>query len=558
MTSKLLILITVVGIVSYGCSSVDAPEVEQGNVSLRFVRGEAENPVIKDGKGQTPLELALPIADSILVDVYPPGGGTRETGKGVGIPGGTDTVSLDLTVIAENDKRVAVRLFAGGALLYFGVDEDVDVVPNKNTSVSIQAVPFTIGTISAAPVSNPPGLWGGEPFSMWWPPVQGATSYHVEGSLLSDFSLIAWDTTATDTLLAGMLPAGEYYFRVTARNVYAESEWSTTQIHIGGAPQVTGISPTEVLRGFAQDFEVYGSDLHHYSTQVSVFGQTCTINGASPTRLQVTVTPAARAFSDFVTVSNSPGGTDYSGVSADLLKIRAIAYVMADLSSGDLGTAAYYEALIESYGADIRDSAVFVMPYTMIGGGFFDDLSIFDVIVVGHDTGSDETDWGGGGVQGAVRSAMIQSSGAAVLGIGTGGAAYFQTIGLNIGIKSCTWDVGDGIWVVNSAAAIFSNPNAIVVPPSRLLDLYDAVVGPVRIGAVSPPNGVTRFGAWGPLSTEYSLCDEPALGAGLDRNSNLLWGFEGDPDDLTPLGFAVFQNAVVYVFDDGTKDVVGP
>ena len=113
----------------YGCSLVDSPEVTQGRVNLTLVRG-AEAEARGDGKVPEPLQQALGIADSIYVGVYPPGnGGVQEVGEGVVIPPSQERVSVGLTVIAEENKRVAVRLFAGGSLVYFGVDEDVMFCP---------------------------------------------------------------------------------------------------------------------------------------------------------------------------------------------------------------------------------------------------------------------------------------------------------------------------------------------------------------------------------------------------------------------------------------------
>jgi hypothetical protein len=521
-----------------------------------LVRG-TEDDVGGDGKNPETLQLALGGADSIYVGVYPPGtGGALEVGTGVVIPPPQDTVSINLTVIAEENKRVAVSLYAGGSLVYFGVDEDVDVVTNQNTQVSIHAAQFEMGTISVAPELNPPSLWHDEAFVMSWPVVAGATGYHIEISSSPDFrSPLEHNAFVAGTSANHSLEAGNYYLRVAARNTYTKSEYSTAQIHVGGAPVVSSISLQEVLRGFEYPFDIYGADLHHHSVKVSVFGQTCTITDVSPTRLQVRVIPPATAFSDVVTVRHE--GLGLEGLSDEPLKVQTIAYIMADASSGDLGSASVYKAMIDSYGSHTQNSTSIILPYTMIGG-VFDDLSIFDVIVVGHDTGTDAADWGGGGALGASRADNIRTSGAAVLGIGTGGAAYFQAIGLDIGIGSCVWDANDAVFVVDPTARIFTEPVRIAIPVDGTLVLYNAVSGPMRLGVNDPPNGVNRYGSWDKDAKEFPFVDQPAVGTGPGTLNNFLWGFEGRPDDLTKVGSDIFHNVVVFVFDDGTKDVVGP
>lgn len=536
-----------VGLLLGGCSLVDSPETGEGMVSLRFVRQNTA-PDIGGPKDADPLARALAIADSIRVDVYPPGtGGTPETGMGAPIPALADTVKLDLTVIAEANKRVAVRLFTGGVLEYWGANEDVDVQPNQNTQVSILAVSFTMSPLAVSPTR----LWDDEPFTVFWPSVAGATGYHIQASTTPDFSSIAFETFVADTFATDSVPAGNYYLRVAARNVYAESAWNGTQVHVGGAPVISGLSRVEMLRGYPQSFDVYGSDLDHASTQVSVFGQNCTIDAVSPTQLSVTVTPGARAFSDNVTVSNNFG----SGASSALLKIQAIAYVMGDASSGDATAANTYKAMIDAYGANTRESTVVIVPYTYIGL-LIDDMSIFDVIVIGHDTGTDDSDWGGGGVVGAQRAGLIRSSGAAVMGIGIGGAAYFQMVGLQIGIKSCKVDLSRQIYVVDPSSAIYQTPNTVTSVPGVLQIYQTILISPTRLGVDSPGNGITQIGAWTATAKEWAFCDEPTVGAGTDPHSNFLWGFEGDPSNLTAAsGLPLFHNVVAFLFSDGTKDV---
>ncbi len=546
MTSRIIVSAVIVVALSYGCSLVDTPAPTQGSVNLRFVRGEASSVPSGDGKENDALALALAVSDSIQVNVYAPGSGTiPETSKGLYFAAGTDTIQLSITVAAEQNKRVSVELYEAGKMMFFGVNEDVDVPAGQNTRVSIQAVSFSMGDL----VVNPPGaLWEGDAFAMSWPSIPASVRYHIQESPFPDFSLIAWDTFLVDTFIAGTLPGGNYYFRVAGSNAYTQTTWDTEWLHMGGSPQIYAISPTEVLRNDVVDFDVWGVDLDHPSTQVRVFGMPCAILTSSPTYLQARVGVPSRAFSDFVTASNQYG----SGSSNQLMKVFTIAYIMGPSGSGDVATAMAYKALIEAYGGEVQESAVFVLPYNLIA---FLDLSVFDFIIVGYDTGTDTDDWGGGGISGPLRADAIKNSGASILGMSRGGAGYFELAGLDIGIKSCASGFSGNVWVAAPTAEIFMVPNRIQIPGNRTLNLY--MTSPLRLGVQSPPGDVNRYAAWSVISSNFAFTDQTDSSGGPGTLNNFLWGFEGDPSDLTTShGVPLYENVIKFMFDDGTKDVL--
>ncbi|MDH3216488.1 MAG: hypothetical protein OEN01_09385 [Candidatus Krumholzibacteria bacterium] len=558
MIRRVMITVALMAMASSGCSLIEAPEPGHGSgeVSLRLVRSQASDYAMRPGMAG--LAEVLPNADSIMVSVYRPGSGsTPEASQGAGIPAGTDTIEVSLSVIAENDKRVAVELFVAGRLSLFGVDQDVDVLANQNTHVSITAVQFELGSISV----SPPRIWDGEPFAMRWSSVPGAAAYHVQESPAPDFSVIAWQTFTTDTFIAGPLPAGDYYFRIAAQNVYTKSEWSTTQLHVGGAPQVTSIAAREVLRDESDvEFDVNGFDLDHPSTAVTVFGQDCQIvdpPGLTPTRLTMRVRVPARAYSGAVTVANNSGSDD----SSELIRVQTIAYIAADVSSGDLARASDYKSLIESYGGVVRNSAVLIVPYPAIDGL---DMGLFDLVIVGWDTGNTELDWGGGGFAGQIRAAEIWDGGAAVLGIGTGGASYFELVGLDIGIGSCFFAPGKDVLVVDSAADIFNVPIDIKVSNAERLDIYSIDVDdPIRLGAVvdvsNPPLGVSVYASQTDNPITFAYVDQSVSKGGPGPARNFLWGFSGldsGPQNLSADGAGVFENVVKFVFDSGSGGAI--
>jgi hypothetical protein len=144
--------------------------------------------------------------------------------------------------------------------------------------------------------------------------------------------------------------------------------------------------------------------------------------------------------------------------------------------------------------------------------------------------------------------------------MGRGGAAYFDLAGLNIGIGNGLpvpdrWDM----WVVDRTADIYNTPNGISIPPTGVLNVYEiGAAGLVRIGIVTPPNGVSLYASESQTSKVYPFVDEPMSVSGPGTLNNFLWGFHGSPTDLTPVGDEIFENVVKFVFDDGTKDVFQP
>jgi len=517
-----------------------------------LVRGDAQIAGSDDRKTQEKLERAMAVADFIQVDVYRPGtGSTPEASQGVGFPTGTDSVEVNLSVIAEPNKRVAVRLFEAGKLVFLGVDEDVDVVTNQNTRVNIQAFRFEMSAVAVVTAGGKGRAWQDEGFLLAWQGVNGVDGYHLEVSTAPDFSTVAWDTLLPDTFLVGMangLPSGDYFFRVAGHNKYATSEWSVAQLHIAGAPVVTGISVQEILRGTQRTFTIYGSDLDHPSRRVEVFGQQATIQSPVPVgwnwadSMLVQVTPGLRAFSDFVTVSNTFGSND----SPEPLRIQAIAYVTGDLTPGDDVVSNVYKVLIDQYGGT-SGSALYIMPFDRIDAPI--DMRIFDVVIVGWDTGTSEGDWGGGGLPAVSRAASIAASGASIMGMGIGGAAYFELAGLDIGIRSCVTSSSGSILAVDPAAQIFTKPN----PMDVSANLYFAVGQ--TLGVDNPSNNVIVYGQGGAGRKDYPLADEPVSGSGAGASSNFLWGFHSSSLNLTSEGVAMLENVVTFLFEDGTKDV---
>ena len=130
-----------------GCSQVESPSLgeSEGTISLLLVRSNPQASAAFEGAALQAFAAALPMVDSLCIRVFPPGnGGAPEAIRCVTVNALDDSVEVNLTVVAENNKRVSVELFAAGKLLFFGVDENVDVVANQTTDVMLTTAPFDI------------------------------------------------------------------------------------------------------------------------------------------------------------------------------------------------------------------------------------------------------------------------------------------------------------------------------------------------------------------------------------------------------------------------------
>lgn len=127
-----------------------------------------------------------------------------------------------------------------------------------------------------------------------------------------------------------------------------------------------------------------------------------------------------------------------------------------------------------------------------------------------------------------------------ILGMGAGGAYLFGKMGLAIN-KGNTWTgtrsrTGSNvtIYVENSKMDIFSKPNKLSIPSSKMLTLYN-LSGHIGLYKPSAGNKVTYIGRESNNDTHYSITKE---------GTNILWGFDGQANDLTDNGKKMLHNAI--------------
>ena len=530
------------------CSLLAPPDVdEQGSVAVHFVRS---NPSASRSIADviTPeLAQSMAMTDSIVCKVFPPSGSNPEAVAGVAFPDTSDTVEVALTVIAQQNKRVAVELYEAGQLIHFGVDTDVDVVADKNTYVMITTAPFQVTSFTR----DLQIVGHNVPFTISWNRVPGATAYRFQESSTPDFATIDWQTTVPDTFLPTTIPQGEYFFRVRAENAYSASNYSPNQfVNVYGAPTVTNVVPGEMLRDVVDTVYVYGDDLNYPGTQVDVFGRTGNIVQAWEDSLCVELLCPSGAWSDTLEVTNG------FGTGRGVLRVQTIAYIMGDLINGDLTSALEYKNIIDVYGRNTNYSSLIIIPYGFID---FVNMKEFELIIVGWDTGTDASDWGGGGLGGQLRADAIDQSNASVMGIGVGGCAYFDLMGYSIGLSQAQANFQRDIYAVNTTADIYTTPNLVSIPPDRLIDIYslDGLQLGIDISGGPIPTDITAYAADAPLSLIFPFIEQTTTKGGGDQ-ANYLWGFQSSPLLFTGAGANIFENSVIYLFTKRSGGTVLP
>ncbi|MFQ5510280.1 MAG: hypothetical protein ACE5EO_00370 [Candidatus Krumholzibacteriia bacterium] len=543
MSKKILVLAVAISLAAVGCSLLESPDVEEhGVIVLRLSGGGSAAAPMDDA-----LARALPTADSVVVKVYRPGTGSQpEATKGVALNPPAGTAQVQLTVIAEAGKRVAVELFQAGLMTFFGVDEAVDVLRDQNTSVSIVARSFVL-----------PAFWRdisvvdeGTTFNLMWNRTPGAGFYRFQESPVPDFSVISFEAGLTDTFTqvnGGDLPGGDYYFRVAAENIYTQSEFAEQYVHIYAAPAISGISAPEAMRSQVVQLTVFGEHLDYPGTQVWIFGRAASIVTAATDQLLVQVQVPLKGTSDVVMVDNALG----TAWSADYVRVQNIAYITDVQGQGDTAAAALFEQEIESYWETTGQAAVRVLPKD-----FAVSPVLFDVVVIGWDAAQDVTGW-----QGAYQpqTDAIAQSGTMVLGIGAGGASYFENIGLTLGFGGAQTSFQSGLYVVDPADDVYNLPNPLNATAGSLLGVYTRNLEMLSV-PFSGNNNVTPFAARAPLMLLHPLVEETTTVV-LGTATNLLWGFNGvevSPDNLTQDGAWLLENVVVYLLGKTAGGVVVP
>jgi len=529
-----------------GCSLLDGPSIDstEGTVSLVLSRSNPQTAASFEGTALQAFSAALPVVDSVCVLVFPPGsGGAAETVKCVTVGAAADSVELNLTVIAEDNKRVSVELYEAGRLVFFGVDEDVDVAVNKTTDVLLTAAPFEITTFTR----DTPLVMATVSFQMEWNSVPAATSYRLQRSSTSDFANIDWQTSTPDTSFGGSLPEGAHFFRVMAQNTYSSTTPATQFVYAYDQPTITSVvdedSDGESLR--LETLTVSGTSLNYPGTEFFLGAFKCAVLGASGNQVSLQV-PAA-ALSGNVTVQNALG----NDTSTDYIGVYTIVYVGQDPDSAgaDFAGALAYMSKIQGY-SSLDDSRVAFVPYQWLG---IFPVSIFDVIIIGSDTYSGGR-WAGGD---NARVAAVAFSGANVLAIGAG-SAYFDVLSLGNGLSNTVASQQTDVYCWDPVSDVFTKPNDFGASLGQQFDLYNASDWVLSANLPGPGvPGQTRYGSQDASGNRFPVVEETTSPSSRVI-VNMLWGYQAPTWDMTGEGDKLFENVMTYLYKDTRSKIAIP
>jgi len=511
------------------CESNQAPEDLGGQIVLRFEPGTSPGSLIRAS-----------VFDSVVVNVFRSGSTIRLEGShGVGIDN-DNPITVPVSCIAENNKKVAVDLYVGRALAYHGYNVDVDVTAGQTTPVSIDVSRFFITDLTLTPQVIPTGA----AFTLNWPSAPAAASYRVEMSTTMDFAVIASSQAATDTTLDVHVGQGSHFFRVRPVTPYEQGRPSPEKFGYvtAGSNQVkvltvsSTVIPTETIT-------ITGENLDFPDTHALMGTDTLTIESAAWGQLIARV--PRRAVTNKVTVTSSLG----SNTSGKEVVVQRIAYVTAFPTST---TTTDYVARIDQFSDDFDQSGVAVIPLSDLDTR---DMNVFDVIVVAADTGTLKTNWGGSN-QGK-RISAIADSDANVLAIGRGGVSFLQNTVTSANLTYTTAVDSDRQYYEHQEnAVIFTTPHNVskqditfctVASSTVALAIDHGPPSPAGVGLYGSTDGGCPLGFCSP-NDQWALADFSFRNASDQPVVYFFWGYAGAPNDLSADGKNCLGNVVTMLY----------
>jgi hypothetical protein len=532
-------LVIAAGLLVPACFFPDNPVAPRSDSRLTLCFSRSTVPTSPGRlKGQAAqLSQLLADVDSVAVKVFHAGVSRRlESTKGLTVPPATDTVRVSLAVSPEKHKRVAVELYEAGKLIYFGVDEDVDVFLNQETAVMIDAFAFGLAglDVSGAYITD------GTTFTLRWHRVPSATAYHIQESPTSDFSTISYELTLTDTTVTFSRSEGPYFYRAAPLNQYCFGTYCPSKlVFVYGAPVISAVAPAAAAR--RDTITVRGQGLDYPGNKLYIGGLPCQVTSAGPMEIEAVV--PLEAVTDTIYVTGTLGTSQTAGP----YRIQLVAYVAAT----DLTTALQYQQLIQAdgpYPPYLLNSGVKVLSLSDLDGA---DMSVYVVIIIGPDTG-DDAGWGEGVAE---RVAAIIDGQAQLIGLGQGGNAFYREANLFIGRQPTARDMGRSAAVLDPADPIYNWPVQFV--PGDDLQLYKVDVPRLstQMDMGTQPSGLSLYANLAKDSDLYLLLNQSESGAGSIYN-NFFWGFEAGPANMTGQGQLCFMNSLAILFDASSKIVV--
>ena len=197
----------------------------------------------------------------------------------------------------------------------------------------------------------------------------------------------------------------------------------------------------------------------------------------------------------------------------------------AFIYSTNLAGAQSFEALLEANGVTVD-----LVPKTDVETW---DYSGYGLIIIGNDTAYGY-DWI---PESAV--SVINATGKPILGLCYGGSSFFQESGLFVNWINSGVVSGNSTYVIYPEHQIFNFPNAISIPFSQIIQLYNTSVKTVEVYMPSPQPSVNSLGRDVDQSVYHLILQEDAR--------YVFWGFSASPTNMTQTGKDLFVNIVIWM-----------
>ncbi len=226
--------------------------------------------------------------------------------------------NVRMSVTAQENLKVLCLGMFDGAVGYFGIDEDVDVVAGQSTTAVISGWNDSylsyIGEISPNPSTD-------GNYSVSWTEAPNATTYVLQEATNESFAGASTAYSGSSLQYAfSAKSSGTYFYRVQASNIYnVNSSWSDVdsvtvqEMYTISGTIAAGGGATVTLSGSASDTQT-ADGTGHFSFTVSK-GGTYTV---TPVKQDYTITPESMTFENITadqtatfTASNSPAVTTY-------------------------------------------------------------------------------------------------------------------------------------------------------------------------------------------------------------------------------------------------------
>jgi hypothetical protein len=179
----------------------------------------------------------------------------------------------------------------------------------------------------------------------------------------------------------------------------------------------------------------------------------------------------------------------------------------------------------------------FVVDNVILGNAAAFNFQKDQAIIVAGDTGNPSGTWFGS--QAAADHIALGAK--EIVGLGYGGGAFFDKIGLMIGTANSMFTTGGSIKPDKPSQSLFKSPYAIPMVGGTS-QIYTFSPSLVDVGKpAAPPNGYT-FLATDPNNTGH----EPLVAQAHKQRMYVQWGFNNAPQDLSKAGADMFANVLMW------------